>query len=107
MGQSGQFLIMILVLMAITSTGSAEVIAVTSILVYDVYRLHLKVGTLHSWRKTFRRTVVGSIVWEFRRLKNPRCREMSARGYALHSVCPQLSYFLSLHDVVKLTQNVH
>ena len=35
--------------------------------------------------------VVGSIVWAFCRLKKPRCREMSARGYALHSVCPQLS----------------
>ena len=30
--------------------------------------------------------LVGCIVWEFRRLKNPRCRDMSARGYALHSV---------------------
>ena len=38
-------------------------------------------------------TVVGSIVWIFRRLKKPRCREMSARGYALRSVCPQLSFF--------------
>ena len=37
--------------------------------------------------------VVGSIVWAFRRLKKPKCREMSARGYALHSVCPQLSFF--------------
>ena len=34
--------------------------------------------------------VVGFIVWAFRRLKNPRSREMSARGYALHSVRPQL-----------------
>ena len=34
-----------------------------------------------------------SIVWAFRRLKKPRCRVMSARGYALHSVCPQLSFF--------------
>ena len=34
--------------------------------------------------------VVRSIVWAFRRLKNPRCREMSARGYALHSVWPQI-----------------
>ena len=39
------------------------------------------------------RAVVGSIVWAFRRLRKPRCREMSARGYALHSVCPQLSFF--------------
>ena len=37
--------------------------------------------------------VVGSIVWAFRRLKKPRCREISARGYALHSVCTQLSFF--------------
>ena len=36
--------------------------------------------------------VVGSIAWTFRRLKKPRCREMSARGYMLHSVCPQLSF---------------
>ena len=39
--------------------------------------------------------IVGSIVWAFRRFKKPRCREMSARGYALHSVsCPELSVFL-------------
>ena len=38
--------------------------------------------------------VVGSIVWAFRRLKKPRCREMSVRGYALHSVPHQLSFFL-------------
>ena len=41
--------------------------------------------------------VVGSIVWAFRRLKKPRCGEMSARGYALHSVCPQLSFLHWLH----------
>ena len=41
----------------------------------------------------FVQAVVASIVWAFRRLKKPRCREMSARGYALHSVCPQLSFF--------------
>ena len=34
-------------------------------------------------------SVVGSIVWAIRRLKNPRFREMSARGYALRSVCLQ------------------
>ena len=31
--------------------------------------------------------VVGSTVWVFCRLKKPRSREMSTRGYALHSVC--------------------
>ena len=28
----------------------------------------------------------------FRSLKKPMCREMSARGYAIHSLCPQLSF---------------
>ena len=36
--------------------------------------------------------VVVSIVRAFRRLKKPRCQEMSARGYALHSVCPNFSF---------------
>ncbi|XP_069105812.1 uncharacterized protein [Argopecten irradians] len=42
LGRSGEFLIIIMIIMAVTSTGSAEVIAVTSILVYDVYQLYLK-----------------------------------------------------------------
>ena len=38
--------------------------------------------------------VVFSIVWAFRRLKKPsRASNMSARGYALYSMCPQLSFF--------------
>ena len=44
MGNTGEILILIMILMAVTSTGSAEVIAVTSILVYDIYQLYLKVG---------------------------------------------------------------
>ena len=36
--------------------------------------------------------VIGSIAWAFRRLKKPRSLEMSARGYALHSLCLQLSF---------------
>ena len=44
MGKTGEFLILIMMLMAVTSTGSAEVIAVTSILIYDVYQLYLKVN---------------------------------------------------------------
>ena len=35
--------------------------------------------------------VVSSIVWAFRRLKKPMCREISARGYALY-VCPPFSF---------------
>ena len=33
-----------------------------------------------------------SIVWAFRRLKKPSCREMSTRSYALYSVRPQLPF---------------
>ena len=43
MGISGEVLIVIMILMAVLSTGSAEVIAVTSILVYDLYMLYFKV----------------------------------------------------------------
>ena len=32
-----------MILMAVTSTGSAETVAVTSILVYDIYQLYLRV----------------------------------------------------------------
>ena len=41
--------------------------------------------------------VVGSIVWAFRLLKKPRRREMSARGYALYSVCSQFYFFPLLY----------
>ena len=36
--------------------------------------------------------IVGSINWVFRRLKKPRYREISARGYALYSVRHQHSF---------------
>ena len=49
-----------------------------------------------SAEKTAAKAVVGSIVWAFRRLKKPKSGEMSARGYALHSVCPSFSFFLSI-----------
>ena len=37
-------MMIVMVMMAVVSTGSAEVVAVTSILVYDIYQLYLKVG---------------------------------------------------------------
>ncbi|XP_022084721.1 urea-proton symporter DUR3-like [Acanthaster planci] len=42
MGSTGGTLMVLLILMAVTSTGSAEVIAITSIIVYDLYQIHLK-----------------------------------------------------------------
>ncbi|XP_077996739.1 uncharacterized protein LOC144450048 [Glandiceps talaboti] len=42
MGKAGAILMTLMILMAVTSTGSAEVIAVTSILVYDMYQIHWK-----------------------------------------------------------------
>ena len=38
--------------------------------------------------KTVVQEIVGCMVWMIRRLRKPRYWEMSARGYALHSVCP-------------------
>ena len=43
--------------------------------------------------------MIGFIIRAFRRLKKPRSLEMRARGYALHSVCPQLSFFFSYSTV--------
>nr|XP_006821671.1 PREDICTED: uncharacterized protein LOC102808925 [Saccoglossus kowalevskii] len=40
MGKAGAILMTLMILMAVTSTGSAEVIAVASILVYDLYQIH-------------------------------------------------------------------
>ena len=42
--------------------------------------------------ETAAQSVVDSIVCAFRRLKKPRRREMSARGYALRSVCPNFPF---------------
>ena len=36
--------------------------------------------------------VVGSIVWTFRKLKKPRCRERNAHDYVLHGVCPNFPF---------------
>ncbi|XP_035681863.1 urea-proton symporter DUR3-like [Branchiostoma floridae] len=38
MGHTGQAILLLMLLMAVMSTGSAEVIAVTSIIVYDIYK---------------------------------------------------------------------
>jgi len=43
-GETGEVMVALMILMAVTSTGSAEVIAVTSILVYDIYQVYLKVS---------------------------------------------------------------
>ena len=50
-------------------------------------------------KETAAQAVVGSIVWVFGRLKKPSSREMSARGYAIHSVCPQLSFFVIVNNM--------
>ena len=42
----------------------------------------------NSKQVTAAQVVVGSVVWALRGLKKPRSRDMSARGYALHCVCP-------------------
>ena len=39
LGTTGEYAILFLILMAVMSTGSAEVIAVASIVIYDVYQV--------------------------------------------------------------------
>ncbi len=39
LGKGGGALIAVIVLMAITSSGSAEMVAVSSLLTYDIYRV--------------------------------------------------------------------
>lgn len=43
MGWQGQLMVVVIIIMAVIPTASAEVIAVTSILVYDIYQIYLKV----------------------------------------------------------------
>lgn len=42
LGKGGATLILIMLFMAVTSTGSAELIAVSSLISYDVYRAYIK-----------------------------------------------------------------
>ena len=41
LGTTGEYAILFLILMAVMSTGSAEVIAVASIVIYDVYQVYI------------------------------------------------------------------
>merc|ERR1712223_2279379 len=41
LGTTGEYAILFLILMAVMSTGSAEVIAVASIIIYDIYQAYV------------------------------------------------------------------
>ncbi|XP_013388214.1 urea-proton symporter DUR3 [Lingula anatina] len=41
LGTSGEYVILLLILMAVMSTGSAEVIAVASLIIYDIYKMYI------------------------------------------------------------------
>ena len=42
LGSTGEYAILFLILMAVMSTGSAEVMAVASIIIYDVYQAYVQ-----------------------------------------------------------------
>jgi Na+/pantothenate symporter len=42
LGSTGEYAMIILMLMAVMSTGSAEVIAVASIIIYDIYQMYIQ-----------------------------------------------------------------
>ena len=57
LGSVGEYAMLFLILMAVMSTGSAEVIAVASIVIYDVYQVikspnHLIMELIHVIRHT-------------------------------------------------------
>lgn len=43
-GTPGKFLIFVIILLAVTSTAAAEIIAVSSISIYDIFMIYLKVS---------------------------------------------------------------
>ena len=43
LGTQGAFLVLVAVILAVVSTASAEVMAVTSIIVHDLYQIYFKV----------------------------------------------------------------
>ena len=56
LGTTGEYAILFLILMAVMSTGSAEVIAVASIIIYDIYQVYIhtssKTCTYQLWLTT-------------------------------------------------------
>ena len=42
LGTTGEYAILFLILMAVMSTGSAEVIAVASVVIYDIYQQYIR-----------------------------------------------------------------
>jgi len=54
LGAGGAFILLLQLFMAITSTGSAEIIAVSSILTYDVYCEYIN-PELRTWRQSMRK----------------------------------------------------
>lgn len=41
LGTTGEYVILLLIVMAVMSTGSAEIIAVASLIIYDIYKLYI------------------------------------------------------------------
>ena len=42
MGVAGSYLILTMLIMAVMSSGSGEVMAISSIIVYDIYQTHVR-----------------------------------------------------------------
>jgi Na+/proline symporter len=42
LGQTGAYLLLTMLMMSLMSTGSGEVMAVSSIIVYDIYKTYIK-----------------------------------------------------------------
>jgi hypothetical protein len=44
LGRFGNFIVNLIVIFAVTTTGAGEILAVTSIVINDIYSVYMKVG---------------------------------------------------------------
>ena len=70
LGTTGEYAILFLILMAVMSTGSAEVIAVASIIIYDIYQVNIVYMNVLYWN-----------------------RDINVRGHPIHKVDLAISIF--------------
>ena len=75
LGTTGEYAILFLILMAVMSTGSAEVIAVASIIIYDIYQVNIVYMNVLYWNRDINVSAIGD------------------RGHPIHKVDLAISIF--------------
>ena len=70
LGSAGQYLMLVLILLAVMSTGSGEVIAISSIIIYDIYQAYIQ---------PYRSFIACSRVFHFRQIAGKICLPRQCR----------------------------